>query len=488
MDTIGRAQLETALSALGEVLATRGAHFEVVLVGGGNLILRGLITRPTTRDLDILGAWTPDGIVPIRPMPEPLRDAVVDVGRTFGLASDWLNTGPDSLLDFGLPDGFVERLERRDFGGLVAWLAGWYDMVCFKLYAAVDQGPRSRHFQDLVELRADRDDLLEAARWARATIHRRASVPCSSRRSGHSAWRKPMTGSGSSLVGALLNRAWIQWAALGVDATVERDDAVVDPEALIALTAELGDADARLRDLSTDWCVAYGRYINGSRLKQVVRELGTPGEAIGEYVATVAAAGGPSWPMATQPRPDYVRRAKARMDSATTRPRLRIRLRAAFGVNARADVLAALLAASPHELTAADLARSTRFTKPNVASALDALVLAGLATAHPVANERRFGLPSKVPLLPGLRPPVTQPDWVSRFGVALEVHRFAERDGASTTVRAIEARRLIERLMGRMLAEGMPIPNLDVTGNEFAYAFDRWLVDFVDRLRAASRG
>ena len=154
-----------------------------------------------------------------------------------------------------------------------------------------------------------------------------------------------MPSSGSSLQGALLDLAWIQWAALGVDATVKRDEAVVDPEALVALTAELGDADARLRDLSTDWCVAYGRYVNGSRLKQVCRELGTPADAIGEYVATVAASGGPSWPMATQPRPEYKRRGKARMDTATSLARLRIRLRAAVGVNARADVHADLLAA-----------------------------------------------------------------------------------------------------------------------------------------------
>lgn len=39
-------------------------------------------------------------------------------------------------------------------------------MVCFKLYAAVDQGPRSRHFQDLRDLEPGHDDLLAAARWA----------------------------------------------------------------------------------------------------------------------------------------------------------------------------------------------------------------------------------------------------------------------------------------------------------------------------------
>jgi hypothetical protein len=165
MDMIGREQLEAALSALGELLAARGLRYELVLVGGGNLILRGLITRPTTKDLDILGERALDLIRPLRPMPEPLRDAVMDVGRAFGLANDWLNVGPDPLLDLGLPDGFTERLERRDFGGLVVWLAGSYDMACFKLYAAVDQGPRSRHFQDLVELRPNRNDLLEAARW-----------------------------------------------------------------------------------------------------------------------------------------------------------------------------------------------------------------------------------------------------------------------------------------------------------------------------------
>ncbi len=296
-----------------------------------------------------------------------------------------------------------------------------------------------------------------------------------------------MPRSASALQSALLNRAWIQWIALGVDAVGERDDAVVDPEALIALTAELGDADARLRDVSTDWCVAYGRYVNGSRLKQVVRELGTPLDAIGEYVATVAAAGGPSWPMATQPRPEYTTRGKARLDSALPRPRLRIRLRAAFGVNARADVLAALLVAPKNGLSVADLARKTRFTKPNVAFAVDALVLAGLLEARAVGNERRLTSTRPGEILPGLRPPVEQPDWVARFGVALEVLRFAGQDQMSSSVRAIEARRVVESLQTRILSEGLPQPNTDAFGDEFSSAFDRWVVQLVDNLRNPSR-
>jgi hypothetical protein len=293
--------------------------------------------------------------------------------------------------------------------------------------------------------------------------------------------------SGSALQNALLNRAWIQWIALGVDAMGESDDAVVDPEALIALTAELGDADARLRDVSTDWCVAYGRYVNGSRLKQVVGELRTPPDAIGEYVATVAVSGGPAWPMATQPRPEYATRGKARLDSARSRSRLRIRLRAAFGVNARADVLAALLAAPQNGLSVADLARKTRFTKPSTAFAVDALVLAGLLEARTVGNERRLVLTKPGEILPGLRPHIVQPDWVARFGVALEVLRFAERDGMSPSVRAIEARRVVEGLLARSTSEGLPEPNLDTFGDQFSSAFDRWVVQLVDSLRGPSR-
>ncbi len=275
---------------------------------------------------------------------------------------------------------------------------------------------------------------------------------------------------------ALLSRAWAQWIALGVEAVGEADTAVVDPEALVALTAELGDTDARLRDVSTDWCITYGRYVNGSRLRQVARELGTPPEAIGEYVATVAAAGGPAWPMATRPRPDYKPRGKARLESAAPLPRLRIRLRAAFGVNARADVLAALLARTGIPLSVADLARRTRFTKPNVAFAVDALVLAGLLEARSVGNERRLLLAGDGEILPGLRPGVEQPDWVARFGVALAVIRFLEiRDGMSPAVRSVEARSVVERLLGEILTERLPQPNFDAPGEQFERAFDQWV-------------
>ena len=104
-----------------------------------------------------------------------------------------------------------------------------------------------------------------------------------------------------------------------------------------------------------------------------------------------------------------------------------------------------------------------------------------------VGNERRLVLTKPGEILPGLRPPIVQPDWVARFGVALEVLRFAERDGMSPSVRAIEARRVVEGLLARSTSEGLPEPNLDTFGDQFSSAFDRWVVQLVDSLRGPNR-
>lgn len=281
---------------------------------------------------------------------------------------------------------------------------------------------------------------------------------------------------------ALVQRAWAQWIALGVSAVGRPEKYVVDPEALVALTAALGDADARLRDTSIDWCIAYGRYVNTTRLRRVVEEMGTRPESIGEYAATVAAGGGPRWPMASDPRPGYRSRGKAHLDHLDSVARLILRLRAAFGVNARADVLAALALRPDAALTLADLARITRFTKRNVALTVDALALAGLVELEVVGNERRAGLRRDRlrPWLPTAR--VEPVAWVDRFRVGLATLRFL--DGQQRTrqgVRAIEARVLVRDLQPAIRRAFLPQPNTERLGKAFGDAFDEW----VERLTLA---
>lgn len=96
-----------------------------------------------------------------------LSEAATEVGAALGLGSQWLNTGPAGLLDFGLPRGLEERVTIREFGALQVHLPAREDLICFKLYALVDQGPRSKHMTDLLALKPTSDELIEAARWTR---------------------------------------------------------------------------------------------------------------------------------------------------------------------------------------------------------------------------------------------------------------------------------------------------------------------------------
>ena len=157
--------LEESLAVLGESLADRGLTFEIVAVGGGSLLLLGLISRPTA-DLDVVALIEAGGYVKPAILPADLADAVRATARVMGIREDWINAGPAALLDLGLPAEFANRTVERRYGGLVVHLAGRRDQVFLKLYAAVDQGPSSKHFQDLVALSPSRDELLDAARWA----------------------------------------------------------------------------------------------------------------------------------------------------------------------------------------------------------------------------------------------------------------------------------------------------------------------------------
>jgi hypothetical protein len=71
------------------------------------------------------------------------------------------------MLRLGLPDGFMERLTRREYGAsLTVRYASRIDQIHFKLHATVDRGG-GKHFADLRALEPTPDELVAAARWAR---------------------------------------------------------------------------------------------------------------------------------------------------------------------------------------------------------------------------------------------------------------------------------------------------------------------------------
>ena len=161
-----QAQAERLLSALSEQLAAADERFELVVVGGSGLLALGEIER-STRDVDLVALRSGYELGTVKPLPDPLRHAAERVARDFGLADGWLNGGPTSLLDFGLPEGFLERLDSRSYGeALVVHFASRYDQIHFKLYAMVDEGGPGKHEQDLRALAPSEAELLAAARWS----------------------------------------------------------------------------------------------------------------------------------------------------------------------------------------------------------------------------------------------------------------------------------------------------------------------------------
>ena len=158
-------RLESLLEGLGQVLEARGLTYTLVTVGGASLLLQRLSVRPT-RDLDVIAVGDGQGLRKAEVLPTSLLEAARDVGIAAGVGENWLNAGPAGLMDFGLPAGFIERCEVKRYGSLTLLIASRFDQICFKLYAAVDQAPASKHLDDLRLLEPTADELVAAARWS----------------------------------------------------------------------------------------------------------------------------------------------------------------------------------------------------------------------------------------------------------------------------------------------------------------------------------
>ena len=166
MNRLSSESLEQALNALAGFLEADGSgHETLVVIGGGALLALGIVSR-TTRDVDIMATVDPErGLVDPRPMSEALQSAAAKVARELQLDPHWLNTGPADQVSAGLPEGFLSRLTRHDYGiCLTIYLPDRLDLIHLKLFAIMDQGP-GRHVTDLAALKPTDDELLLATRW-----------------------------------------------------------------------------------------------------------------------------------------------------------------------------------------------------------------------------------------------------------------------------------------------------------------------------------
>lgn len=139
------------------------------MVGGATLNLLGIVSR-TTRDVDVIAQAYRDTegvlrLVHAEPFPQALERAIVTVARDLGLDAEWMNAAVGKQWSQGLPPGIEHDLQWRRYGALHVGLVGRRTLVALKLFAAVDQGPRSVHMQDLLALAPGDAELDEAAAW-----------------------------------------------------------------------------------------------------------------------------------------------------------------------------------------------------------------------------------------------------------------------------------------------------------------------------------
>ena len=163
--------VETILSALGEQLEEIASKsLELLVCGGSALNVLGLVQR-ATKDVDVLAYVNRNtagevSFISADPLNEKLITASKKVARDFNLTENWLNAGPASATDLGLPNGILKRVKTIQYGQkLTIHFMGRYDQIHFKLYAAVDQGA-GKHFDDLLALNPTPDELEQAARWS----------------------------------------------------------------------------------------------------------------------------------------------------------------------------------------------------------------------------------------------------------------------------------------------------------------------------------
>lgn len=169
---LGR-ELEEVLQAVGDLLESQGEELGIVVVGGASLNLMGFVVR-ATNDVDVIATVQPgstDGGIRLHPPPQPLPDKLLHVietvARDFGLRSDWMNTEIAAQWSQGLPPWLAEDLAWRRYSSLEVGLAGRRTLIALKLFACVDRGPRSVHYQDLIALKPRLDELRDAAAWVR---------------------------------------------------------------------------------------------------------------------------------------------------------------------------------------------------------------------------------------------------------------------------------------------------------------------------------
>lgn len=229
----------------------------------------------------------------------------------------------------------------------------------------------------------------------------------------------------------VLDFTWRSWTALGVPGHIAGHSLhILDPEALILFTCTVGRYDPRIFDEMLDWIKRHERLINIQRLNTlIVNESFSGGPVVSALAnfmgrptsaskwrrlaqdlpsqtpdeALFFMADGRPLPVVQIPEPSFAKASflrdavVLRQQTQTFDPNrpetLLLKLRALFGVNSRADLVALLLGHEP--VNASEAARLVRYFQRTAYNTLVEMALSDLLHVTERGHERRYSLDSK---------------------------------------------------------------------------------------------
>lgn len=281
---------------------------------------------------------------------------------------------------------------------------------------------------------------------------------------------------------AAVRTAWEQWATIGSLARSAADGAVrrvVDPEALVLTSLVFQDRERRLRDLTRWWARVGAPLTSVQRMRTLVAAVGAESSrCLALFSRWSSDAGHRSWaPYASESSTnepgDGSRGWKGPPELTLLEPAtLMLRMRAAFGVGAKSDVLTYLIGLQGSKATVSSISAAVGYTETAVRGALKDMALGrlirevGTRPAHYRTSHRPW-----VELLelgtPEARDEPAGPlwgMWSQLFGLLIDAHHLGVRAatiGESEYIVASAARDALERATPALAVHEIDVADFD---------------------------
>lgn len=217
-------------------------------------------------------------------------------------------------------------------------------------------------------------------------------------------------------------------------------------EELVILTAILADSDPRLRDEALDWCASHHQFISVRRLQTLCKAFNPHvQERFSTFASTLNSIVQTKWPIFFKAIiPKVIPSGKSKPPKIESPALLNLRLRAMFGVGARADLLTFCLMQEKNEYSVSDLTE-IGYSKRNLAVVLDELVMAGIFNVTPVRNQRRYFFIKRDLFTDLLKPlPKNFVAWHLYLDLIFSLRTcILKNENKSTSTKAVEIRNLL---------------------------------------------